>query len=153
MALLTLWEFLLFLHLKKLEFPSSKNDLCWDWLKLTHWFWRRRFLDFVNVFSLFRNYLPLENGRALQLNKLEYPSPKDALCQVWSKLAKWLLRKRFFNFVNVFLLFRIYLPWNMVGPFIWTNLNPFTQASRMLCAKFDWNWSNGSWKEEDFLKL
>ena len=36
------------------------------------------------VFSLFRNYLPLEKGRA-HLNKLEFPSPKDALCQVWLK--------------------------------------------------------------------
>ena len=30
------------------------------------------------VFSLFRNYLPLEKGWALHLNKLESPSPKDA---------------------------------------------------------------------------
>ena len=33
-------------------------------------------------FQLFNNYLPLEKGRALHLNKLESPSPKDALCQV-----------------------------------------------------------------------
>ena len=37
---------------------------------------------FVNVFSLFRNYLPLEKGGALDLNKFESPLPKDALCQV-----------------------------------------------------------------------
>ena len=43
------------------------------------------FFNFVNVFSLFRNYLPLEKGGALNLNKLESPSPKDALCQVWLK--------------------------------------------------------------------
>ena len=49
-------------------------------------FWRRRFLNFVNVFSLFPNYLPLEKGGALHLNKLESPSPKDALCQVGLKL-------------------------------------------------------------------
>ena len=35
---------------------------------------------FVNVFSLFRNYLPLEMGGALHLNKLWSPLPKDALC-------------------------------------------------------------------------
>ena len=45
-------------------------------------FWRRRFLNFVNAFSLFRYYLPLEKGGVLCLNKLESPSPKDALCQV-----------------------------------------------------------------------
>ena len=27
---------------------------------------------------------------------------KDALCQVWLKLAQWFWRRRFFNFVNVF---------------------------------------------------
>ena len=41
------------------------------------------FLNFVNVFSLFRNYLHLEKGEALHLNKLESTSLKDALCQVW----------------------------------------------------------------------
>ena len=46
------------------------------------------------VFSLFRNYLPLEKGWALHLNKLESPSPKDALCQVWLKLAQWFWRRR-----------------------------------------------------------
>ena len=43
------------------------------------------FLISSMFFSLFRNYLPLEKGGALYLNKLESPSPKDALCQVWLK--------------------------------------------------------------------
>ena len=94
----------------KLESPSPKDALCQDWLKLAQWFWRRRFLSFVNVFSLFRNYLPLEKGGALHLNKLESPSPKDALCQVWLKLAQWFWRRGLFNFVNVFSLFHNYLP-------------------------------------------
>ena len=38
-------------------------------------------LKFVNVFSLFCYYLPLENGMALHLYKLDFISPKDALCQ------------------------------------------------------------------------
>jgi hypothetical protein len=25
---------------KKLEYPSPKDDLCQDWLKLAQWFWR-----------------------------------------------------------------------------------------------------------------
>ena len=49
------------LHLKKLESPSPKDALYQAWLKLAQWFWRRRFLKFVNVLSPFRNYLPLEN--------------------------------------------------------------------------------------------
>ena len=58
--------------------------------------------------------------------ELESPSPKDALWQVWMKLAQLLLR-RFLNFVNVFSQFRNYLPLERTGPFIWTNLNTFTQ--------------------------
>ena len=41
-----------------------------------HWYYRRRFLNFVNVFSLLRNYLTLEKGGVLHLNKLIYPSSK-----------------------------------------------------------------------------
>ena len=54
---------------------------------------KRIFYIFVNVFSLFRNYLHLEKGRALHLNKLESPSPKEDLYQVWLKLAQWFLRR------------------------------------------------------------
>ena len=50
--------------------------------------------NFINVFLLFRYYLPLEKDRVLHLKKLESPSPKDALCQVWLKLAQWFWRGR-----------------------------------------------------------
>ena len=42
----------------------------------------RRFLNFLNVFLLFRNYsiFPLEKGGALLFNKLDSPSPKNTLC-------------------------------------------------------------------------
>ena len=89
-----LYNNLLLIHLNKLEFPSPKDALWQVWLKLAEWFRRRRFFNFVNIFLLFRNYLPLQKGRALYLNKLESPSPKDALCQVWLKLAKWFWRRR-----------------------------------------------------------
>ena len=130
--------------LNKIKSHSPKDALCQVWLKLAQWFWRRRFLNFVNVFLLFRNYLPLEKGwallmnkldsfhprmlcakfgwnwlsgsgedflnfvnllslflnylplekgRAHHLNKLESPSPKNALCQVWLKLAQWFLSR------------------------------------------------------------
>ena len=71
---------------KTLKFLSFKDDLCLVWLKLAQFFWRRRFLKFINVFLLFCNYLPLEKGGALHLDKLKSPSFKDALCQVWLKL-------------------------------------------------------------------
>ena len=60
--------------------PIHPRMLCAKFdFKLAQWFWRKRFLNFVNVFSLFRNYLLLEKGWALHLNKLESPLPKDAL--------------------------------------------------------------------------
>ena len=46
------------------------------------------------LFSQFCNYLHLEKGVALHLNKLESPSHKDDLCQVWLKLAHWFWRRR-----------------------------------------------------------
>ena len=70
--------------------------------KLARWFGE----DFkiVNVFSLFRYYLPLEKDVILPLNKLESPSPNNALCQRWLKFVLFFWRRRFFNFFNVFLL-------------------------------------------------
>ena len=84
------------LHFKKLKSLSTKDAMCqvgWNWL-WRRWFWRRGFFNLINLFLLFRNYLPLEKGRAFHLNKPESPSPKDALCQVWLKLAQWFWRRR-----------------------------------------------------------
>ena len=75
------------------ESPSPKDALYQVWMKWAQWFWTRRFFNFVNVL-LFLNYLPLEKDRAHHLNKLESPSPKDVLCQVWLKLAHWFWRRR-----------------------------------------------------------
>ena len=97
------------LHLRKPEFPSPKDALGQVWLKLAQWFLRKRFLKFVNIYLLFRYYLPLEKGVALHLIKHEFPSPKNALCKVWLKLAPWFLRRRFSKIVNVFSLFPYYL--------------------------------------------
>ena len=73
--------------------PFTKFALCQVWLKLALWFLRRRFFNFVNVFSLFRNYLPLGKGMVLHLNKLESSPLKDALCQVWLKSAQQFWRR------------------------------------------------------------
>jgi hypothetical protein len=67
------------------------------------------------------------------LNKLEFPSPKDNLYQVWLNLASWFWRRRFLKIFSVFLLFHYYLPWRRGIPFLWTNLNPL--HPRMICAK------------------
>ena len=98
------------IHLNKLKSSLPRDAFCQVWLKLAQWFYRRIFLNFVNLFSLFHNHLPLEKGGVLHLNNLIYPSFKDAFCQDWLKLAQWFWRKRLLKFVNVFSLFRYYLP-------------------------------------------
>ena len=82
------------LHLNKLESHSHKDALCQVWLKLVRWFWRRRFLNFANIFSLCCYYLPLEQGGPLIWTNLNPPLPKDALCQVLSKLAQWFWKRK-----------------------------------------------------------
>ena len=72
-------------QLNKIESPLPKDILCHVRMKLAKRLWRRRFLNFFNRNLLFRYYLPLEKSVALHLNKYEFPSSKDALCQVWLK--------------------------------------------------------------------
>ena len=81
---------------------------------IVQWFWRRRFLNFINVF---RNHLPLEKSRALYFNNLESPSPKNALCQNWLKLDQWFWRRKFSKFLNVFFTISHLTPlWEGCGP-------------------------------------
>ena len=108
------------LHLHKLEFPLPYDALCQVWLKLDKWLYRGWFLNIVDAFLVCQNYLHLEKDKAfnwrnlnsfnrecgmpsyflafkkgltLNLNKLEFPIRKAALCQVWLKL-KCFWRKR-----------------------------------------------------------
>ena len=74
------------LHLNKESF-LPKDGLSQAWFKLAQWLWRRRFYNFIVIFSLFQNYLLLPKGLVLHLTKLEFPPPKDALCKVYLKLA------------------------------------------------------------------
>ena len=41
----------------------------------------KKIIEFINVFSLFLNYLPLQKSEALHLNKLESHSPEDAMAK------------------------------------------------------------------------
>ena len=114
------------------------------------WF-LRRFSNFVNVFLLFRNYLQLEKGKALHLHKLESPSPKDALCQIWLKFAQWFWRRRFLNFVNIFSLFLNYLPSEKAVDLHLNKLDP--HHKRLFCAKFGWTLPNSSGEEDENVKI
>ena len=52
-------------------------------MKFAQWVSRRFLKYFIfNAFSLFHYYLLLEKGVDFHLNKVKFPSPKDALCQV-----------------------------------------------------------------------
>ena len=115
-------------------------------VEIGQWFLRRRFLNFVNVFSLFRKFLPLVTGMTIRLNIDQHMNPlhpKDALYQVWLKMTQWFLKRGFLNFVNVFRK----CPWKTAWPFIWTKLNSL--YPRMFCAKFGWNWLSSSWEEDE----
>ena len=56
---------------------------------------------------IFRYYLPLEMDRALLLNKLEFPSRTDALCQVWLIYDPWFWEEDFK--ISSMYLFRYFL--------------------------------------------
>ena len=141
------------LHLNKPESSSPRDAMCHVWLKLAHWFWRRKFLNlsmyfryfviispskrsgsiiwtilnpshsrmlcakfgwnlltgsgedlwnlsmYFHYFLLIINYLPLEKGGDLHLNKLEWPSPKilcAKFCQCyfgWNAQRFWRRRR------------------------------------------------------------
>ena len=83
--------------------------------------------------------------QALHLNKLESPSPMDALCQVWLKLAQW-----FRILLMYYCYFLIISPKKRVDPSFEKNVNPL--HPRMLCVKFGWDWPSGSGEEDENVK-
>ena len=74
--------------------------------KCESWFLR----NFVNVFKLFRYYLPLKKGVALHLEIFDFTLHKNVLCQILLKWVQWFWRRRFSNILNRNSLFRYYLP-------------------------------------------
>ena len=106
---------------------------------MAHWFWRKRFLNFVNRFGYFHIISPRKRDITLHSNKFKFLPTKEALCLVWLKLFCDSGR-RFETFV-MYMYFRYFIfisPWNMMWPFIWTSLNSL--HPRMLCANLGWNW-------------
>ena len=89
---------------------SIYSRMLWNLVEIGPVVVKREFLNIFNIISLFRFYLPFEKGLALHLNKFESSPLKDAVCQVWLKLAQWLWRRRFLKKFNIILHFRNYLP-------------------------------------------
>ena len=108
---------------------------------------KKIFFNFINVFSLFRNYLPLEKGRALYLNKTLIPFTQGWFEPV--EIGSVVLEKEnFWNFVNVFLPFCNYLPLKKSRVLDFNKLESL--HPRMLCAKLaQWFWRR-RWKFEKF---
>ena len=122
------------LQLKK-KSHSHCDALFQVWSKLTKWFLSRRVLNFVNAFSLF--YSPWKTHGSFSNQTFHHRMP----------FAKFGLNcfsgSRFFQFVNMFTLFRyyialetfVYIFWQFViispckrtWPFIWANLKPLNQ--------------------------
>jgi hypothetical protein len=116
---------------------------------LAQWFWRRRFLNDPTPFWHFCDYLPLEEGLALYLNKLEFPLPKDNVYQVWLYLACWFWRRRFLKKkFSVFLLFCYYLPLERGNPLHLNKLespSPKDDMRKVWLKLAQWFWRR-SWK-------
>ena len=74
--------------------PLHPRMLCakfgWNWSSSSG----EKIFKSCQFILLIPDYLPFGKGVALYLNKLEFPSPKDTLCQVWLKLAQWFWRRR-----------------------------------------------------------
>ena len=81
------------------------------------------------------------------LNALQ---PRRHCCKFGWNLDGCFWRRRFFNFVNVFLLFQNYLPLEKDGALNLKNLNPL--HPRMLCAKTQWFWRR-RWNCEKFATM
>ena len=134
---------------KRNESRSPRDTLCKFWLKLTQWFWRSRFLNFVNVFLLFHNYLPLDKGVAILLYKLNPLHPR-MVCAKFGWNWPNGFREKKFGFRQCIFAISWLSGLRKEGGFIWTNLNPL--HLRMLSAKFGSNWPSCS-GEEDFFKI
>ena len=134
--------------LNKPESPSPRDVMCHVWLKLAHWFWRRKFFKFVNVFSLLCYYSSSKRLRSIIWTILNPLYPR-MLCAkfgwIWltgSGEDYWNLSMYF----HYFLFIINYLPFEKDGDL---HLNKHECPSpKILCAKFGWNWPTGS--SEDF---
>ena len=86
----------LLIYLNKFECPSPKDALCQVWLKLASWFWRR-FVNFVNVFSLFLGYLPLEIGWGHSFEQTWIPLTQGCIVPSLVEIGPEVLEKMIFK--------------------------------------------------------
>ena len=131
--------------------PLDPKMLCakfgWNWLS---GFGEEDFLISSMYFRYFSIISPWKRAGPFIWTKLNPLHPKMHCAKFgWNWLSgsgeeDFLIPSMYFRY------FSIISPWKRAGPFIWTKLNPL--HPKMHCAKFGWNWLNGS-EEEDFLIL
>ena len=94
--------------MKTLESPLPKDALCQVWLKLAQWFWRpslveigplvleEKILKHLSVyFRYFVIFSPWKRTWSFtSIWKSKFPLPKDALCQIWLKLAQYVVLEK-----------------------------------------------------------
>ena len=100
----------------------------------------RKRIKSINTIFTIHNYLPLEKGVALLLNKFKSSSPTKFV-----EIGPDVLEKKIFKSM----LFCNYLPFEKSKA---GYLNKLEFHPRMLCAKFGWNRSNGSGEEDENVK-
>ena len=128
-------------HLKKLESPLTQECLVPRLVEIGSVVLEKKIFQIPRYFHYFIIISPWKRVGPFIWNKFEFPSSKNDLCQVWLNLAKW-----YFKICPCI----FFLPLEKTGPSILTNLNPL--HSKMICAKFGWNWLCGSGEEDKNVK-
>jgi hypothetical protein len=107
------------------------------------WFIRRKYKNDLILFLHFCDYPPFEEDLDLHLNKLEFPSCKICLYQVWLKLASCFILKDSFQYTNAEIIPLLCSPPWPFGTIICTSLN--LHYVRNLSRKYhDLFWLSGS---------
>jgi hypothetical protein len=99
----------------------------------------------ISKWPHFCDYPPFKEDYALHFNKLEFPSCKNGLYQVWSKLVRCVILKDSFQYSHVKIVSPLVAPPDPWG-IICTSLN--LHDVRKLSCKFDLFWLSGSLGEK-----
>ena len=91
--------------------------------------------EFFNIFKLILlicYYIPLDMGMILHLNKFESPPSKNAMFQIWLKLAQWFWRRKFLKYFQYNSKISLFSPFEEGhGPYFEQTWIPFTNGCFM----------------------
>ena len=75
-------------------------------VEIDQWFWKRKYLNFINVLSLFPNISPWKKERPFMWTNLNSLHPRMLCAQFGWNWPKGSWEEEFLNFFNVFSIFR-----------------------------------------------